>query len=244
MNILLLGDNCIDEYYYGNVNRISPEAPVPVFDFDTKEEKPGMAANVFENFKALGVNPTFLTSEHSYKTRFIDKKTGQHLLRVDKDVPGQPVQINIDLDSFDCIVISDYDKGTITYDLIDKICKKYSGPIFIDTKKKYLDRFTGCIIKINELEYNNALALPLHDNIIITLGKQGAMFHNELFPAPEVDVFDVCGAGDTFLAALAYRYLDKDCLKEAIKFANAASAVTVRHRGVYSPTYTEILEHL
>ena len=47
--ILLIGDNCVDVYQYGTVDRISPEAPVPVFKFSHEERKPGMAGNVANN---------------------------------------------------------------------------------------------------------------------------------------------------------------------------------------------------
>jgi len=52
--ILLIGDNCLDVYRYGSVDRISPEAPVPVFKFSHEETKPGMAGNVARNLEALG----------------------------------------------------------------------------------------------------------------------------------------------------------------------------------------------
>jgi sugar/nucleoside kinase (ribokinase family) len=54
-------------------------------------------------------------------------------------------------------------------------------------------------------------------------------------------VIDVCGAGDTFLAALAYEYLNTDGnMEAAVEFAIRASAVTVQHTGVYAPTLEEI----
>jgi D-beta-D-heptose 7-phosphate kinase/D-beta-D-heptose 1-phosphate adenosyltransferase len=45
MNILLVGDNGIDQYQFGTVTRISPEAPVPVLNYTHTVTKPGMAAN-------------------------------------------------------------------------------------------------------------------------------------------------------------------------------------------------------
>ena len=50
----------------------------------------------------------------------------------------------------------------------------------------------------------------------------------------------MCGAGDTFLAAVAYSYLETGSIEEAIKFAMRASAVTVQHVGVYAPRLEEI----
>ena len=57
---------------------------------------------------------------------------------------------------------------------------------------------------------------------------------------PEVEVADVTGAGDTFLAALTYQYLATNSIEDAIKFANKASSITVQHVGNYAPTLEEI----
>jgi sugar/nucleoside kinase (ribokinase family) len=56
-----------------------------------------------------------------------------------------------------------------------------------------------------------------------------------------VDVVDVCGAGDTFLAALAVQYLYTKNIEQSIIFANVAAGLTVQHRGNYAPTYDEIV---
>ena len=78
-------------------------------------------------------------------------------------------------------------------------------------------------------------------NMIVTQGKQGALYNNKMYPAAAIDVIDVCGAGDTFLAALAYEYLQTDGnMEAAVEFAIRASAVTVQHTGVYAPRLDEI----
>jgi rfaE bifunctional protein kinase chain/domain len=56
-NVLIIGDVMIDSYYYGDVNRISPEAPVPIVSVNRKDNRLGGAANVALNVKALGANP-------------------------------------------------------------------------------------------------------------------------------------------------------------------------------------------
>jgi len=66
------------------------------------------------------------------------------------------------------------------------------------------------------------------------------MYNRKVFPAPKVEVVDVTGAGDTFLAALAYKFLIKSDIEEAIKFAIQASSITVQHMGVYAPKLEEI----
>jgi sugar/nucleoside kinase (ribokinase family) len=55
-----------------------------------------------------------------------------------------------------------------------------------------------------------------------------------------VEVSDVTGAGDTFLSAFAYQYINTKNLLQSTQFAIAASAVTVQHLGVYAPTLEEI----
>jgi len=56
-NILIIGDVMIDSYMWGKVNRISPEAPVPIIMSTKQENRLGGAANVALNVQALGANP-------------------------------------------------------------------------------------------------------------------------------------------------------------------------------------------
>ncbi len=55
--IAVIGDVMLDRYFWGNVSRISPEAPVPVIDVESETLHLGGAANVAKNLKTLGVNP-------------------------------------------------------------------------------------------------------------------------------------------------------------------------------------------
>ena len=57
LNILIIGDVMIDAYLWGKVDRISPEAPVPIVSVNKKESRLGGAANVALNIKALAANP-------------------------------------------------------------------------------------------------------------------------------------------------------------------------------------------
>jgi len=59
--LLVVGDVMLDRYWYGEVSRISPEAPVPVVKFARAEEVPGGAANVARNATALGAQVTLLS---------------------------------------------------------------------------------------------------------------------------------------------------------------------------------------
>ena len=59
--VLVVGDVMLDRYWFGNVARISPEAPVPVVHVTRSEERPGGAANVARNAAALGAKVTLLS---------------------------------------------------------------------------------------------------------------------------------------------------------------------------------------
>ena len=108
--ILLLGDSCLDVYHYGTCNRLSPEAPVPVFKQTSSLQKPGMAANVQKNLLSFGNEVKLISNDKSAltKERFIDQKTNQHLLRADKgeSTPLPPLRVQeITYDEYDMIVI-------------------------------------------------------------------------------------------------------------------------------------------
>jgi rfaE bifunctional protein kinase chain/domain len=60
-HILVVGDVMLDRYWFGDVHRISPEAPVPVVKIDRVEERPGGAANVARNIAALGARVSLLS---------------------------------------------------------------------------------------------------------------------------------------------------------------------------------------
>lgn len=240
--ILLIGDDCIDEYEYGHIDRISPEAPVPVFKYSYTEARPGMVSNVEANLKALGCDVVAMKGERGTKTRLIDIRSRQHIVRIDSDVNSKPLvfdHIPFSLEASDAIVISDYNKGYVSYELVEALRRQYPGPIFIDTKKPMLKRFEGCYVKINSYEHSLAKSFP--KDLIVTLGAQGAEYQDEGFAAPKIEVVDVCGAGDTFLAALAVGFLDSNNIRKAIEFAIKAASVTVQHTGVYAPSIEEIL---
>jgi D-glycero-beta-D-manno-heptose-7-phosphate kinase len=241
--ILLVGDNCTDVYQYGTVERISPEAPVPVFKFNHQETKEGMAGNVLKNLLQLNCIVDFITStETSVKTRLIDIRSKQQLLRVDHDIQAEPLNLSLFSElNYDAIVISDYNKGSVSYELIKDLRNNFKGPVFLDTKKPDIRQFSGIYVKINELEYKNITSI--NDSLIVTLGSKGAMYKTnieKLYSTPVVEVSDVCGAGDTFLSALTYEFLNTNDIEKAIMFANKAASITVQKIGNYAPSIEEI----
>jgi len=231
MKVLLIGDSCIDKYVYGDAKRLSPEAPVPVLDYIRTDSTEGMAFNVFHNLNAFGIETHLLTNdEEIVKTRYIDEKSNQQILRVDEEYKIKPFD-NEEVDSnYDALVISDYDKGFITQEKLYELSSTFVGPVFIDTKKGSVPE--NAFIKINESEFKKINHF-IPDNMIITKGGEGTEYQGKLYPAEKVKVFDVVGAGDTFLAALTYGYLKYGTIDKAIPLANKAAAIAVSHTGTY-----------
>ncbi|NBO28706.1 MAG: hypothetical protein EBX47_08130 [Synechococcaceae bacterium WB8_1B_057] len=252
--ILLIGDSCEDEYYIGSCDRLSPEAPVPILKIQEHFTAPGMVANVKKNLQILEQRVDFLTNTATIKKiRYIDRRSGQHLLRVDdesnkitpwnKNLPILFLGGKKDMyDFYDAVVISDYNKGFLSYEHIEEIIRDFKCPVFIDTKKRDLKRFEGAIIKINLHEFNNLTSTPNDmKGLIVTNGENGAMHESIHYPAEKVEVSDVCGAGDTFLAWLVYGYLESSGdMSRAIKLAIRAASESVKHRGNYAPKFGEI----
>lgn len=235
--VLVLGDGCIDEYVYGNCTRLNPEAPVPVMKYNRTDSRGGMAWNVFNNLEAFGLDVEIITNKETiYKTRYVDEKSNQQILRVDRENKVVPFNGEID-EKYDIIVISDYDKGFLSQAKLFDIVHSADCPVFIDSKKTELPKY-NCIIKLNEPEYQK-LTSDNH-NVIVTRGAAGAEYAGQLFPAQKVKVYDVVGAGDTFLAALVYFYLRCGKIEDAIPYANKAASIAVQNIGTYVLTKEDV----
>lgn len=230
--VLLIGDSCIDRYVYGYCDRINPEAPVPILSYQYHKDCDGMASNVLMNLKSYDVDVHFVTNnEKIVKARYIDERYSQQVLRVDTECDIKPLDYNLPQEKFNALVISDYDKGFITTDRLFKLVDWFDGPIFIDSKKTNLPTHNS-YIKINEHEHKLLDNKDSH-NLIITRGSRGATYQGKNYSAPKVSVFDVCGAGDTFLATLVFFYLKYGRIEDAIPYANKAASIAVSNFGTY-----------
>ena len=239
MKVLLIGDSCTDVYVYGDVKRLNPEAPVPILEPKREETSRGMAWNVYNNMLAFGLDVYMITQEESItKTRYIHEASNQQILRVDDEPEVKPIEYEPPSsdDWYDIMVISDYNKGFITQEEMFRLVEWFDGPIIIDSKKNVLPK--GAFIKINELE-SKTLEKDL-SNVIVTKGGEGAEYNNKFFPAEKVKVRDVVGAGDTFLAALTYGYMNHNNMEKAIPIANKAAAIAVSHPGTYVLTEEDV----
>ena len=242
LKVLLIGDSCTDEYVYGSCERLNPEAPVPILKFNRKETKKGMAWNVRENIESFGIEVYMITNQETItKTRYIDEKYNQQILRVDNEPNLKPMEYDLPDGHFDALVISDYDKGFLSNEKVFELVEWFDGPVFIDSKKTKLPK-ESCFVKINDLEFSK-LDNP-SDNLIITRGSKGAEYQGKLYPGEKVDIFDAVGAGDTFLSAMVYFYLKCGKIEEAIPYANKAAAIAVSNFGTYILTKEDVNEIL
>jgi D-beta-D-heptose 7-phosphate kinase/D-beta-D-heptose 1-phosphate adenosyltransferase len=241
MKILVIGDSCTDIFVYGNSYRLCPEAPVPIFEPSRTVTNDGMAGNVKANLESLGAKVELITNrEQITKTRYVDNKSNQMFLRVDSLDRVKPAfdinRVNWDVDA---VIVSDYDKGFLTESDIYQISKKHSLT-FIDTKKPInLQTFSDyTYVKMNEYEWelcekNGAKYEDWSDKLIITMSERGCLYKNQIFPVNnDIEVRDLSGAGDTFMAGLTIKYLETKNVKESIQFANICASKVVQKKGV------------
>lgn len=252
IKILLIGESCVDEYVYGHCDRICPEAPAICFKSNGKIQSGlGMAGNVMANIKSI--RPEFhvdiITNLDStiIKRRFIDKRYNSIVFRQDINDSCDRIDINkYEYSNYDAVIFSDYCKGFLQETDIANILKRIDKPSlsFIDTKKKIGDFINGVsFLKINNKEFTeNVTDINKIKNtcqIIVTKGDLGALHIDKsketLYETPKIDVRDVCGAGDTFLAGLVIKYIETKDVSQSIKFANECSSKVVSKFGVSTP---------
>lgn len=237
--ILVIGETCRDVFVYCDSNRLCPEAPVPVLNIVDQRENPGMAGNVRRNIESLlGDAIDIDTNANWYeiaKTRYVHKESNHMFFRVDttQSIPRINVK-DIDFD-YDLIVISDYNKGFLLEEDIEYICTNHSN-VFIDTKKILGPWVKDArYIKINDYEYRNSepyLTEDIKYKIIHTMGGKGCEFAGRKYPTKKVEVKDLSGAGDTFMAGLVVKYIETQDIENSIKFANQCASKVVTQKGV------------
>ena len=250
MKVLVIGDVIIDKYIYGTSERLSPEAPVPVVKYQREVETLGGAGLVYENLKSLRVDVTLFETEQpsSIKTRVICD--GHYVTRIDDDKHADSTSVleTIELHDFseyEYVILSDYNKGVLDESLeIIKHINRFNCKIIIDPKEHANHYKDAWLVKPNNSEFTKFGFNDWHSNIITTNagGNVIATIDNVDYdiPVEDVEVSDVTGAGDCFLAAFVYgltkQYNHKKCLELAVRGSREA----VKHVGTYTLTVTDI----
>ena len=178
------------------------------------------------------------------KTRYVDDKSNYMFLRVDSgenDVSALKLNGYIKklIEKSDITIVSDYNKGFLTDDVLIEI-GQLSKLSIIDSKRNLTDDVVESysFVKLNEEEFsvNKKLSEKYLNKMVVTLGMKGAMYNNVNYPSPSPkQTIDVSGAGDTFVASFITKFYETDDVSDSIKFANEMASIVVSKRGVATP---------
>lgn len=306
--ILCIGDVMLDQFVYGDVERISPEAPIPVLRVRRETAMLGGAGNVVRNLVALGAAPHFISlvgddmagreverlvglhgevtphllveegRQTTIKTRF--SAGSQQLLRADRETVFPLNGLCLDtllgdalglLPRIGAVVLSDYGKGVLTRRVIREViegAQAASRPVVVDPKGHDYSIYAGAtLVTPNRKELHEATTMPVGDddeivaaarrliadcaiaNVLVTrsqdgmtlVTREGAVHH---LPAEAREVFDVSGAGDTVVAAMAAAIASGAPLAEAAKLANVAAGIVVGKVGTAVVYASDLVEAL
>ena len=292
--ILIIGDLILDRYIWGKVNRISPEAPVPVVEVTDENFLLGGASNVANNIVALEGHATIVgvagndraggilmkmleergiqcggvfwgsARPTTVKTRVIAHN--QQVVRFDREnkdkVDGKVLKgllehIRSAVPNHDAVIISDYKKGVISYNLVREVLK-HSKPenifVSVDPKVSHFYCYKNVsLITPNVMEASVASGIEIKDEkslvnagralckkiscdaILITRGEYGmSLFEKDKvvhIPTVAKNVYDVTGAGDTVIATFTIAYAAGASMKEAAVISNHAAGIVVGEVG-------------
>ena len=293
--IAVLGDLITDEFVFGTVDRVNPEAPAPLMSVERCEIRLGGAANVANNINSLGGNCLLigktgpgdplpgLLDQHAIhhdlvfdscftpvkKSRFV--AGNQQLIRVDQEAlcpltASESQEVLRSVREIDTVVVADYGKGFITRELMDGL-REQQKTILADPKTCSAELFHDVhLLKPNSEETKYALRMNLDNedelveaatrlqqrlncHLLITRGKEGMSLF-ELgaepmhIPTRAKEVYDVTGAGDTVMAALALALASGETLKESVILANHAAGIVVSKVGTAAATTHELASAL
>jgi D-beta-D-heptose 7-phosphate kinase/D-beta-D-heptose 1-phosphate adenosyltransferase len=292
--VLVVGDVMLDEYAWGDVRRISPEAPVPIVEIRSRTHAAGGAANAAANIVSLGGQALLggmvgwdseaqalrdeLTKRgvEAYLVRSEERPTttksrviagSQQILRIDREVQT-PISDEVEsfllewarrsISSIDGVLISDYGKGVVTHRLcrtVIDLARAEGKPVVVDPKGRDYSKYQGAtVVTPNAMEVRLAAeplsvtAASLEDHVarlqsvlngtyfLVTRGPAGvSLFRPDgsvlSVAAKPRNVFDVTGAGDTFVAALALSLAAGATIEEATSVANIAAGLVITKVG-------------
>ena len=302
--IVCIGDVMLDRFVYGQVNRISPEAPVPIMRRTREAAMPGGAGNVGRNLSTLGLRTALIgvvgddpegrqlaellgridgveadlivmrDRPTTLKTRFV--AGGQQLLRVDAE-DTRAIDLTTESDivmsledaakDASLIILSDYAKGAITDNVIAAAIaagRAHGIPVIADPKGLDFARYGEVdLLKPNAMELGQAIGLAVETDrdatdalakamdllparaIVVTRAAKGMSFVQRdgtvMHRSGEArEVYDVSGAGDTSIAALALGLAAGGSLAEAVELAIAASGIAVGKSGTATVSANEL----
>jgi len=301
--ILVVGDLMLDKFIFGSVERISPEAPVPIVKLEKEEQMLGGSGNVIRNLSNLGIKTSLCSvvgkdlAGDLLLTQLIKEGTDisnvlrlknirttekmrvvadrQQIARVDWDMNDSEVDFNDNLirsiatyiKKVDGVIISDYAKGICSDALLKEVIRTSNEsniPIFVDPKGSDWDKYQHAnlitpnikeaeIILGEKLENDEAFEMAGEkicstfniEACLITRGADGMSFfckdNTFHLKSNAKEIFDVSGAGDTVISAMATGLVMNLTYKQAAEFSNHAAGIVVGHIGTSAITTEELL---
>lgn len=300
--VLVLGDLMLDKYLWGNVIRISPEAPVPVVEVKKDTSCLGGAGNTSHNLESLGAFPLLVgvvgndaegqwIKENVPDSRGIIADDNRPTIVKTRIIAHQQQVVRVDLEKktaissmieeqmfnfiqeekYDGILLSDYNKGTLTKSLVNKVlsfAQERRIPVIVDPKFENFFLFSPVtLIAPNHFE---AEKIVQHDcwtdseveragqkilaqisalYLILKRGEQGMTVFEKgkkplHIPTGAKEVYDVTGAGDTVIATAALALLSGGSIQEAAILANTAAGIVVGKMGTAAVASEELLSSL
>lgn len=307
VTVLIVGDYMLDNYVGGNVQRISPEAPIPVLNVTWERTQLGGAGNVVNNLQALsaktkvlscigqdsngdnlvamlsqtGADISFLQRSAAVttirKTRVVAKS--QQVVRIDWEedtrLPAEFFEyvkqnLNGIFSGVDVLLLSDYGKGTLTFEMTQMLIKKARDvniPVLVDPKGSDWGKYRGatmCTPNLKELsvvcginftqtmeteirEAAHDLCNQLEmDYLLVTRSEKGMSLVSKDgvktdYPAQEQEVIDVSGAGDTVISTMALGMVAGFDMGACCRLANEAAAIVVSKFGTATVSLEELI---
>ena len=301
--ILVIGDLMLDKFIFGSVERISPEAPVPIVKLEKEEQMLGGCGNVIRNLSNLGIKTSLCSAvgkdlagdlliaqltkkgtdisnvlrlkniRTTEKMRIVADR--QQIARVDWDINDSEVDFNDNLiksiatniKKVDGVIISDYAKGICSDVILKKVIRTSNEsniPIFVDPKGSDWEKYQHAnlitpnikeaeIILGEKLENDEAFEMAGEkicstfdiEACLITRGGDGMSFfckdNTFHLKSNAKEIFDVSGAGDTVISAMATGLVMNLTYKQAAEFSNQAAGIVVGHIGTSAITTRELL---
>ncbi len=310
---VVIGDFMLDEYQYGDAERLSADAPVPVLRVRRQERRAGGSAHVCQDLAALGgrvhalgvvgrdeagqsllelleqagVEVSGVVEDASRPTTvkrnligLAQQRHPQKMFRVDfesREAIGPEVErallarLDDVLDDADVVCLEDYGKGVCTEALCAEVvarCRRAGVEVLVDPAlRDDFGRYRGAsAITPNRNEASRATGLDADDGaceevarrllddlgldaVVLTLDRSGALLLERDREAERIgtiarEVYDVTGAGDMMLAALAAGRANGMCWRDATRFANAGAGLEVEVFGAEAIPLARIHQHL
>lgn len=301
---MVIGDLIMDEFIWGKVERISPEAPVPVVNVTSESLRLGGAGNVLNNVYDLGAKvfvcgiignddmgkkmlqqlrqmgistegvivekdrvttvKTRVIAHHQQVVRFDrESKEASNSLSMEKII----IYLKKQLPGLDAVIISDYQKGMISQELLNEILpliRKEGKIISVDPKPKHFSFYQGVtVITPNQKEASLATGIEIEGEeslistgrsiintlkckaVLITRGEEGMTLFEEggaitHIPTVAKEVYDVTGAGDTVISAYTLALVAGSNFLEAAMLSNYAAGIVISKLGTATVSREEL----